>query len=91
MHAPGVCAEAEHEVGGYLYENGDYNGKYYGSAECAGSDAFHILTGVEYLARDFVDSCRSHTRSCSDFANALKGIEIADMILGKALLDRLEK
>ena len=91
MHAPGVCAEAEHEVGGYLYENGDYNGKYYGSAECAGSDAFHILTGVEYLARDFVDSCRSHTSSCSDFANALKGIEIADMILGKALLDRLEK
>ena len=88
MHAPGVCAEAEHEVGGTLYADGDTKGVYYGSAECAGSDKFHALTGVSYLARDFVDACRARRPSCSPFANALKGVEIAEMILAQAALER---
>ena len=88
MHAPGVCAEAEHEVGGHLYANGDTKGVWYGSAECAGSEAFEALTGVTYLARNFVDSCRARTKTCADFENALKGIEIAEMILAQAALER---
>jgi predicted dehydrogenase len=87
MHAPGICAEAEHEKGGYLYADGDTEGVYFDSAQCAGSDAFHVRTGVRYLARDFVDSCRAHKRSCSDFENALKGIEIAEIILAQAVLE----
>ena len=74
-------------VGGYLYADGDTKGKYFDSAECAGSDAFHAKTGVRYLARNFVDSCRAHVKTCSDFENALKGIEIADLILGQALCE----
>jgi predicted dehydrogenase len=87
MHAPGICAEVEHEVGGYLYADGNTKGKYFDSAECAGSDAFHAKTGVLYLARNFVDSCRAHVKTCSDFENALEGIKIADMILGQALAE----
>ena len=89
MHAPGICAEAEHEVGGYLYADGDTKGVYFGAAECAGSDQFHVYTGVEYLARNFVDSCRLHVPTCSPFENALKGIEIAEMILAQATLARV--
>jgi len=89
MHAPGVCAEAEHEVGGTLYADGDTKGVYYGSAECAGSDKFHALTGVSYLARDFVDSCRAHKPSCSSFENACRGIEIAEMMLAQSVLGKL--
>lgn len=87
MHAPGICAEVEHEVGGYLYADGDTKGAYYDAGKCAGGDEFHVRTGVRYLARNFVDSCRSHTRTCSDFDNALKGIEIAEKILAQAVLE----
>ena len=87
MHAPGICAEVEHEVGGYLYADGDTKGKWYGSGECAGSEDFFIRTGVQYLARNFVDSCRTHTSTCSDFANAVKDIEIAETILAQALAE----
>ena len=86
MHAPGVCAEAEHEVGGHLYADGDTKGIYYDAAEYAGSDAFHVVTGVRVLARNFVDSCRAHKKTCSDFENALKGIEIAEKILAQSVL-----
>ena len=88
MHAPGACAEAEHELGGYLYAGGDTKGVYYDSATCAGSEAFEALTGVTNLARDFVDSCRAKRKTVSDFDNAMKGIEIAEMILAEATLRR---
>ncbi|MDL2318423.1 Gfo/Idh/MocA family oxidoreductase [Eubacteriales bacterium OttesenSCG-928-A19] len=88
MHAPGICAEMEHEVGGRVYAAGDTAGVYLDSAECAGSDAFHVLTGVRVLARDFVDSCRAHRQSCSPFSSAMKAMEIAEMILAQATLAR---
>lgn len=87
MHAPGICAEAEHEIGGYLFADGDTSGHYFDAGKCAGSDAFHVRTGVRYLARNFVDSCRQHVKTCSDFDNALKGIEIAEKILAQAILE----
>jgi virulence factor len=88
MHAPGICAEMEHEVGGTLYADGDTKGIYIDSAECAGGSEFHVRTGVRVLARDFVDSCRAHRQSCSSFSSALKGMEIAEMILAQATLAR---
>lgn len=87
MHAPGICAEVEHEVGGYIYADGNTKGVWYDAGECAGSSDFHIRTGVQYLAHNFVDSCRAHEQTCSSFANALKGIEIAELILGQALAE----
>jgi predicted dehydrogenase len=86
MHAPGICAEVEHEVGGRLFADNDTKGKYYGAQDCAGSSAFHITTGVQLLARNFVDSCREHKPTLSSFTSARKSMEIADMILAQALL-----
>lgn len=87
MHAPGICAEIEHEKGGYLYADGDTKGVYYSSSDCAGSKAFHVLTGVEMLARDFVDCCRDGNKTpLSGFDNGVKTMEIAETILAQALL-----
>jgi virulence factor len=86
MHARGVCAEVEHETGGTLYENGDTKGIWYDAAHCAGSEDFHVLTGVKMLARDFVDACREKRASVSSFDSALKSMEIAEIILAQAAL-----
>lgn len=88
IHAPGICAEVEHEVGGTVYADGDTKGVSLDAAECAGGDAFHIRTGVRVLARDFVDSCRARRQSCSSFTSALQSMEIAEMILAQATLAR---
>ena len=86
MHAPGICAEVEHEVGGYLYTDNDTKGRYFGAGECAGSGEFHIATGVQLLARNFVDCCREHKPTLSSFTGARKSMEIAETILAQALL-----
>ncbi len=86
MHAPGVCAEAEHEVGGRLFKDGDTEGIPFSAAETAGGDALHIRTGVQYLARDFVDACRQKRATLSSFESALESMRIAEMILAQATL-----
>ena len=88
MHAPGVCAEAEHEIGGTFYADGDTKGTYFSAAECAGSDQFHAITGVELLARDFVDCSRARRETLSSFASAYKTMEVAEMILAQSTLAR---
>ena len=87
MHAPGICAEVEHEKGGRFYENGDTVGVPVTSSEAAGSSCFHVYTGVEGLAKDFVACCQNRSRKpMSGFDNALKTMEAAEMILAQALL-----
>lgn len=86
MHAPGVCAEAEHEVGGRLYAGGDTAGVPFDAAEVAGGDALHIRTGVQLLARDFVDACREKRPAISSFDGALESMRIAETILAQATL-----
>lgn len=87
MHAPGICAEVEHEKGGRYYENGDTTGVPITSVEAARSSRFHVYTGVEALAKDFVACCRDRSRRpASGFDNALKTMEAAEVILAQALL-----
>lgn len=88
MHAPGICAEVEHEKGGWLYADGDTHGTYYDAAECAGSSDFWTVTGVTRLARDFVDCCRDRSRTpISSFDSALRTMTVAERILARATLD----
>ena len=87
MHAPGVCAEAEHERGGTLYADGDTKGVYTSAQEAAGDDRFHVYTGVQALAEDFAACCRDRSRApLSPFSGALKTMEIAEKILAQAVL-----
>lgn len=86
MHAPGIFAEAEHEGKGRLYENGDVNGVEFDTAGVAGSNDFHVYTGVAALCRDFVDCCRGGGKPATNFSDAVKTMEVAEKILAQALL-----
>jgi predicted dehydrogenase len=86
MHAPGIFVEAEHEKKGYLYEN-NKPPVVYDVAECAGSAQSHVNSGVYAAARDFTLSCLNGGQPMTHFADSIKTIKVAEIILAKALLD----
>ena len=86
MHAPGICAEAEHEVAGYLYADGDTKGIRYDSREVAGSDQLYVFGGFQAKNREFIDCVKAGTQPSSNFKDALKTMEVAEKILAQALL-----
>jgi len=87
MHAPNICAEAEHEGKGYLYADGDYNGTGYDTREIAGSDQNFIYGGFQAKNRNFIDCIKSGEQPESNFSDAVKTMEVADKILAKSLLE----
>ncbi len=86
MHAPGVCAEAEHENSGRLYADGDTVGVEYDTRQVAGSDELFVFGGFQAKHREFLDAVRSRRQPGSSFADALKTMEVAERILAAALL-----
>jgi virulence factor len=86
MHAPGICVEAEHEGKGRLYASGDTKGIEYDTCEVAGSDEFYVYGGFQAKNREFIDAVKAGTQPQSNFADALKTMEIAEIILAQALL-----
>jgi virulence factor len=86
MHSPNIYVEAEHEGKGYLYADGDVTGIEYDTKEAAGSDDFHVYTGVKALCREFVDCCREGRQTSSNFSDAVKTMEVAETILAQSLL-----
>jgi predicted dehydrogenase len=86
MHAPGVCAEAEHEGKGRLYADGDTQGVEYDTRQVADSDEFHVYGGFQAKNRDFIDAVKKGTQPGSNFADAVKTMEIAEIILAQTLL-----
>ncbi|HHZ13230.1 MAG: Gfo/Idh/MocA family protein [Caldicoprobacterales bacterium] len=86
IHAPGICAEAEHETRGYLYADGDTKGIEFDTAKVAGSDKFHVYTGVANLCNEFIECCKVGTQPSCNFSDAVKTMEVAEIILAQALL-----
>lgn len=89
IHAPGVCAEAEHEGAGRLYADGDTTGVEYDARQVAGSDELHVYGGFQAKSREFVDAVRAGTQPASCFADAVRTMEVAERILAQSLLDEL--
>ena len=87
MHAPGVCAEAEIEDKGYLYADGDTEGTEYDTREVAGSDEFFVFAGFQAKNRQFIDAVKAGEQPDSNFADAVKTMEVAERILATALLE----
>jgi predicted dehydrogenase len=87
MHAPGICAEAEHEGTGALYADGDTKGTAYDTRQVAGSDEFFVYAGFQAKNRQFIDAVRSGHPPPSCFADAVKTMEVAEVILAQALLE----
>ena len=86
MHAPGICAEAEHEGKGRLYADGDTTGVEYDTREVAGSDEFYVFGGFQAKNREFIDCLRTGRQPASNFADAVKTMEVAEKILAQSLL-----
>ncbi len=88
MHAPGICVEAEHEVKGMLYADGDTKGVAYDTKQIAGSDQNYVYGGFQAKNREFIDAVKAGTQPSSHFGDALKTMEIAEIMLAQALLKR---
>lgn len=86
MHAPGICVEAEHEGQGWLYADGDTKGVVYDTRAVAGSDELFVYGGFQAKHREFIDCVRARTQPSSNFADALKTMEVAHRIAAQALL-----
>ena len=87
IHAPGVCAEAEHEGKGYLYADGDTKGVEFDTRQIAGSDDVRVFGGFEAKNREFIDCAKSGSQPGSNFSDAVKTMEVAETILAQALLE----
>ena len=88
VHAPGICAEAEHEGLGHLYADGDTAGITYDTREVAGSSELYVYGGFQAKNREFIDAVRRGTQPGSNFSDALKTMEVAERILAQGLLGR---
>jgi virulence factor len=86
MHAPNICAEAEHEAKGRLYADGDTTGVEYDAREEAGGNELFQFGGFQAKHREFIDCLKAGTQPSSNFKDALKTMEIAEIILAQALL-----
>jgi len=86
MHAPGIWVEAEHEGKGLLYAEGDTQGVEYDTREIAGSDELYVYGGFQAKNREFIDCLKRGEQPGSNFADALKTMEVAFRILAQDLL-----
>lgn len=86
MHAPGICAEAEHENKGHLYADGDTQGREFDTRAVAGSNEFYVYAGFQAKNREFIDAVKQGTQPPSYFGDAVKTMEVAETILAQALL-----
>jgi virulence factor len=91
MHAPGICAEAEHEGKGYLYADGDTKGIQFDTMEVAGSDQNFVYGGFQAKNRDFIDCVKSGKKPGSNFSDAIKTMEVAEVILAQNTLKEFEE
>ena len=87
MHAPGICAEAEHEDKGYLYADGDTGGAVFDTREISGSDEFYIFGGFQAKNREFIDCLKTGKLPGSHFGDAVKTMEVAEKIIAQATLN----
>lgn len=88
MHAPGICAEAEHENKGRLYADGDTKGVEFDTREVAGSQENYVFGGFQAKSREFIDAVKNKTLPSSHFGDAIKTMEVAEIILAQALLKK---
>lgn len=94
MHGQGICAEAEHENKGRLYIDGDTQGIEFDTRDMAGSDEFHVFGGFQAKNREFIDAIQAaksghntpRVLPGSHFGDAIKTMEVAEIILAQALI-----
>lgn len=88
IHAPGICAEVEHENKGHLYADGDTNGIEFDTRRVAGSNENYVFGGFQAKHREFIDALKSKSLPSSHFGDAIKTMEVAEVILAQTLLKK---
>ena len=89
MHAPGVCVDAEVEKKAVLYADGNCEGVEYDCFEVAGGKTHWEAYGFRDKNREFIDSLKTGKDvTTSPFRDTVKTMEVAEAILGQALLSR---
>lgn len=84
MHAPGICGEADPDVGAYVFADGDPDGIKYDTREVAGSDELFVYGGFRKKSREFIDSLLARREETSSpFRDALKTMEVCETILSQ--------
>ena len=86
MHAPGIVAEADPEGVGTVYADGDTRGTSYRTQDVAGSEELYVFGGFQTKNREFIDCLKAGEQPGSNFADAVKTMEVAETILAQALL-----
>jgi virulence factor len=84
IHAPGVCAELEHEGQGRLYADGDTKGIEFDTHAVSGSDQIHVFGGFRAKSAEFLAAVQKGTQPSSHFGDALKTMEAAVEILAQS-------
>lgn len=87
MHAPGICADVDLEGKGHLYADGDTEGTTFDTREVSGGDEFFIFGGFQAKSREFINCLKSGGQPGSNFADAVKTMELAERILALSLLE----
>ncbi len=87
IHAPHICAEAEHEGKGVLYADGDTAGVWFDTKEVSGSSENYVYGGFQAKNREFIDCVKTGGLPSSRFSDAIKTMEVADKILAMDLLN----
>jgi virulence factor len=89
LHASGIFAEVDPEIDAKVYVEGDTEGQRYTARELAGSDELWAYGGFRSKHREFVDSILTgKDTTSSPFSDAVKTMEVAEMILTTSLLSR---
>ena len=86
MHAPGIYVEAELEGKAYAFADGCLEGAEYDTRQVAGSDESYVFGGFRAKNREFIDALKGGPLPSSQFADAVKTMEVAETILAQALL-----
>ncbi len=86
MHARGICVQAENEGKGRMYADGDTQGIAYDTRAVAGSDESYVWDGTLAKHRSFIDGVLTGSEPDSNFADALKTMEVAERIQSAGLL-----
>ncbi len=86
IHAPGIFVEAEHEGTGTVWCDGNLNGTVYDTREVAGSSELFVYGGFQAKNREFIDAVRQRRLPGSHFGDAVKTMEVAELLLAQDLL-----
>lgn len=90
MHAPNICVEAEHEGKARVFADGDTAGVTYDAKEYNRSENLFEYAGFRTKNREFIDSIKTGVLPSSNFADAIKTMEVAETILAQGLLAEIK-